>query len=387
MKSRERVLKAINFEEPDRVPIDLGGTTGASGIHVSAYHKLKKHLGLSSNPVKCNDIMQQLAEIEEEILELLHVDVVQISPTSLEKNWKAYPLFKAHDTLLPGKLNLKKENGIWTLTDKQQRKFIKPDESLYFDSEDGTGWFSPEFKLSDENLESLRKCASNLYGSTDYAIAAKFGGGFGDINNPEFLMDLITEPEKANDAMDKHCDKLIEKYKLLNEAVGEYAFCVIFTNDLGSQNAPLISPGLFRETIMLHYKKFTDWLHSETNFKLYLHCCGAVEPLIESFIEMGVDILNPIQTSANGMEPEKLKSKYGGRIVFWGGGCDTQHVLGARPTEEAVEHAKERIKILAPGGGFIFNQIHAIQPAVLPEAICAVFDAAYQFGKYPVNQA
>jgi uroporphyrinogen decarboxylase len=384
MKSRERVLKAINFEEPDRVPIDLGGTTGASGIHLAAYKNLKSALGFPEEEPKCCDVMQQLALVEPEVLEKLHGDVIQLSPVSLESEWTPYPLYRNISPRLPAALNLQKNNGEWVLKNKAGKIFLKPDSSWYFDAQDGLSWFSYEYDLTDEFLDRLRVRAKSLYENTDFAIGANFGGGFGNLGDPEFLMDIITEPEKINEEMDKQCDSLIKKYKLLNEAIGDYVFCFVFANDFGSQNAPMISPETFDSTFKKHYKKFTDWLHTETDVKLFLHSCGAVEPLMESFIEMGVDILNPVQTSANGMEPEKLKEKYGGRIVFWGGGCDTQNVLGFKPQEKLIEHVKERIKIFAPGGGFIFNQVHAIQPAVLPEEIIAMFQTAYEFGKYPV---
>ena len=147
----------------------------------------------------------------------------------------------------------------------------------------------------------------------------------------------------------------------------------------------MMAPELFAERIAPHYRRFTDWLHAETDWKLYLHSCGAIEPLIESLIGAGVDILNPVQTSAEGMDPHLLKKRYGGRIVFWGGGCDTQRILGFASPEEIREHVRERIRIFAPGGGFVFNQVHAIQATVPPEHIEAMLGAARQYGEYPIR--
>ncbi len=382
MKSRERVLRAVNFQETDRLPVDLGGTTGASGIHVIAYHALKKALGLDPK-VRCGDVMQMLAIVEDEIRERLGLDVVQLSPLSFHKAWAPVPIFDkmGSDLLLPAGLDITKgADASWTLKSRSGASFSKPESSYYFDADDGKGWFSYPYELTDDYLKSLSKNAQELYETTDYAIALNYGGNFGS-SDPDFLMDLIAEPEQVEEALSKKCDALIAKYSLLNDAVGDRCFCIVFADDFGSQAAPMIGPEIFRERIAPHYKRFTDWLHSKTPWKLFLHSCGAIEPLMEDFVVMGVDILNPIQTSANGMDPALLKRKYGGRIVFWGGGCDTQRVLGFKSKEEVAEHVRERVGILATGGGFVFNQVHAIQPTVDAESILAMFDAVRECGR------
>ncbi|MEI6165742.1 MAG: uroporphyrinogen decarboxylase family protein [bacterium] len=382
MNSRERVNKTINFQEPDRVPIDLAGTTGASGIHLLAYDKLQRYLGLNEKHVKCDDLMQQLAVLSPAVRQRLHVDTFPIDLSCVSKNWHSCSLYDGIDVRTPIQPDLQRlGDGSWLLKDKAGHEYLKPPHSYYFDARDGQSWYSFGIPLTDELLQDLSDYAHRLYTTTDLALSAKFGGGFFG-NTPEFLMDLATEPERMDDQNAAACDALIERYKRLHQAIGRYSFCVIFADDFGTQNAPMISPDMFRERMMPHYRKFSQWLHANTNWKLFLHCCGAVEPLIESFIEMGVDILNPIQTSASGMDPVLLKQKYGGRIVFWGGGCDTQRVLGFRSPDEVREHVKERIRIFAPGGGFVFNQVHAIQATIDPESICAMFDTAHDFGQY-----
>ncbi len=386
MKSRERVMKAIAFEEADRIPIDLGGTTGASGIHIIAYDRLKKSLGFKSPP-KCYDVMQQLALMEPEVLERLHCDVVQINALTGHQDWENFPLFgnDTPDMLLPAKLGIETEkDGTRILKNKAGSRFAMPSGAYYFDAEDGKSWFSYPYELTDEFLSNLRKNTESIYRNSDYAISANFSGGFFETNT-EFLMDIMLEPAKIEDYLSSKCEKLIERYKLINEAVGDFCFCVVFADDFGSQNAPLLSPDLFHDMIAPQYRKFTSWLHSNTKLKLFLHSCGAIEPLMQDIVDMGADILNPIQTSAANMDPAFLKQKYGKRLVFWGGGCDTQSVLGHRHGKELEEHVKERIKILAPGGGFVFNQIHAIQANICPEDICTLFDSAYKHGSYPVS--
>ncbi len=386
MNSRERVWKAVNFEEPDRVPLDLGGSTGAAGIHVLAYDRLRAHLGLPSGRVRCSDVMQQLALVEPEIRDRFDLDVIRIAPETFCETWTPHPLFEGLTVDLPGEPDLARdpEHG-WLLRNGAGKEFAMPEGSYYFDARDGRGWYSYAPELTDEYLDYLAERTRALYESTDCALAAGFGGcAFGQADNPDFLMDLAAEPEKVADDLGRACDAAIERWKRLDQAIGPYVFCAVAAMDYGTQRAPMIGPDMFREQIQPHYRRFTDWLHANTALKYFLHSCGAVEPLIESFIEMGVDILNPVQTSADGMDPAELKRKYGGRIVFWGGGCDTQNVLGFKSPEEVADHVRERVRLFAPGGGFVFNQVHAIQATVSPESVCALFDAAREAGAYPV---
>lgn len=385
MTSRERVLATCHFEEPDRVPVDLGGSTGASGIHVLAYDRLRRHLGLSSGTVTCNDVMQMLAQVEGDIQTHFGLDVAAIDATCAVRDWTEYPLVDGLQVRLPAGLDLSRQaDGTWGLLHPNGQRFLKPPSSFYFDAVDGKGWYGLGPPLSDETLAALQTYARTMYRETDLALCAKFGGGFSS-HQPEFLMDLMLEPAKTQDRLARQCDALIERYGRLHQALGDYTFCIVMADDLGTQNAPMMSPDLFAEAIAPHYRRFAEWLHTKTNWLLYLHSCGAIEPLIETLIGCGVDILNPVQTSAAGMDPAELKRKYGTRIVFWGGGCDTQTVLGFRPPEEIAEHVRERLRILAPGGGFVFNQVHAIQPNVPPEQVCAVFDTVREHGAYPVR--
>lgn len=383
MTRRERVLKTVNFEEPDRVPIDLGGSTGASGIHVIAYNNLRKHLGLATGTVQSNDVMQQLAVVDETVRERFRTDVLRIDAVTFARERFSYPLFDGLDVEFPTELNLHRlGDGSWILQHPSGKRYVKPPNGLYFDAEDGRGWYGFGMPMTDEALDELSCNTRGLYESTDYALTAGFGGAFSS-HHPDFLMALATEPGRVQDELSRRCDALIEKVRLINQAIGAYTFCVVFADDHGTQNAPMMSPDMFAEMIAPHYGRFADWLHANTDLKLFLHSCGAVEPLIETYIQSGIDILNPVQTSAAGMDPQVLKERYGGRIVFWGGGCDTQSVLGFRTPEEVAEHVRERIRIFAPGGGFVFNQVHAIQASVPPEQICAMLDAAFEFGSYP----
>ncbi len=183
--------------------------------------------------------------------------------------------------------------------------------------------------------------------------------------------------------MDRSVEAAISCLQLVNQAVGDRCFAWgIASDDSGTQRGEFISPDLWAEMIKPHYAKLCGWIHRHTRMKTFLHSCGSIPRLIPHLIEAGVDILNPVQTSAAGMDPAVLKSRFGGRIVFWGGGCDTQSVLPGATPEEVREHVRERMRIFKPGGGYVFNQVHNIQANVPVENIEAMLEAAYEFGGY-----
>jgi uroporphyrinogen decarboxylase len=184
-------------------------------------------------------------------------------------------------------------------------------------------------------------------------------------------------------------DLLLEGYlvnvKRYVEAVGDYVQLINVGGDLGTQNGPQLSPAMYQRFIQPRQAKFWAYIHEISDMYVFLHSCGGIYPLIPGLIAAGVDVLNPVQTSAAGMDPVRLKREFGEHLVFWGGGCDTQSILGNASPQEVREHVHERIRIFAPGGGFVFNQIHNIQVDVPPENIIAMLDAAYEFGAYPIS--
>ena len=379
MTSRERILAVLNGKTPDRVPMDLGATF-TSGIHLSAYRELREVLGLKGD-VRCNDIMQQLAQVDLDVIEALKIDVIQITPVMLVQDWQKLELCPGSPALYPAGLDLTREVDRWVLRDGDGNRYLKPDRSHYFDAEDINTWYEYPVALDESGLAALRSVARKIHEETDLAIVANFGGGFGSMA-PDFLMNLLLEPEQIEEELSARCDSLIEFYGKIHQAVGEYTCCIALYSDYGTQNAPAMSPEMFREMIFPHFKRFNDWIHATTGWKVFLHTCGAIEPLIDDLIEMGVDILNPVQTSAAGMEPQKLKEKYGGRIIFWGGGCDTQGVLGSVRGQPLSEHVTERVQLFKRGGRFVFNPVHNIQPSVRAEDVTQVYEAAYEAGRY-----
>jgi uroporphyrinogen decarboxylase len=411
MNSRERVRRAVSFQQPDRVPIDLGAMK-ASGITVTAYNNLKRKLGIRTK-TKVLDPRFMIATVEKEVLECFHVDVLPLDTSTIlsaakaDAEWLDWKLFDGTEVLMPPGTRISEDaEGNWTLlnADGSPTAFRMPRNGFYFDDisfNSGEGIdprkFKPVATIPDEHLEVFARYGKHLYESTDYALLGWGGGvcflGLSLITDRrsnvtmgmpnDWMMMLMTEKETCHEMMGRSVDASINCLKLLNEALGDYCFAWgIAADDSGTQRGEFVNPDLWAEMIKPHYTRLCAWIHQHTRMKTFLHSCGSVYRLIPHFIEAGVDILNPIQTSAANMDPNRLKREFGDRLVFWGGGCDTQQVLGTATPEQVRQQVKERLEIFAPGGGYVFNQVHNIQCNVPPENIIAMFDAAYEYGRY-----
>ena len=411
MNSRERVEKAVNHAVPDRVPIDLGGMK-ASGIACVAYDRLQQALGIRAT-TRVMDARFMTAVVEEAVLRRLHADVLPIDMTIIpafarpQSEWVPKTLFDGTQALfIPGTRIAEDAERNWRLLnpDGSPSDYKMPYGGHYFDDisfDRGEGIdparFTPVSDIPDEQLNMLAEYTKHVYDTTDYAL---LGWGYGvcflglslitdrasnvTMSQPsEWMVMLMTEPETCHEMMDRSVEASIACLKLVQQAIGSRCFAWgIAADDSGTQRGEFLNPDLWAEMIKPHYAKLCDWIHRNTSMKTYLHSCGSVTKLIPHFIEAGVDILNPVQTSAANMEPARLKEAFGDQIVFWGGGCDTQHVLAHATPAEVRAHVRERIRLFAPGGGYVFNQIHNIQSDVPPENILAMFDAAYEFGAY-----
>lgn len=412
MTSRERVEAALDFREPDRVPIDLGAIR-ASGVNAVVYDDLKKRMGIDT-PTKIHDSMQILAELELEVIERLHVDVLPLEAATAR--WAEAPahegvertLFCGRTVHFPPGTNIREEDdGRWALMGAGgEAVAAMPKDGYYFDfirptmsgrSIDPEA-FRPRDTVSDEELDALAQRARWIRENTDKA-AVGWGNGLSLLGMSALLSDnitqgaldewlvmLMTEKETATEMMGRYADAVVACLTLYHEAVGDLAIAWgVGSDDAGTQRGPLVRPDLFVEMITPHYKRVCDWVHANTTWKTYLHSCGSIYEYIEPWIDAGIDILNPVQISAANMEPERLKRDFGGRIVFWGGGCDTQRVLPLGTTDEIREHVRHNIEVFAPGGGFVFTQVHNIQQNVPVENVEAMFDAAYDFGEKRVT--
>ena len=403
MTSRERVLAAVNHKPVDRVPIDLGGIR-ASGINAVVYHRMKQRMGLDT-PTKIHDSMQILAELEPEFIDHFNQDVLPLetatatwadadASTGIERR-----LFEGTTVHFPPGTDIREEAaGSWVLCDADGSPYARmPRDGYYFDfirqiesSETvDPGAFRPRDTVPDEELDLLSERAAFLYDNTDKALLG-WGASLSLIGLSWLLSDnitqgalahwltmLLTEKETANEMMGRYVDAVISCLKLYHQAVGDKAFAWgVASDDAGTQRGPLLSPDSFVEMIKPHYKRLCDWVHGHTNWKTYLHSCGSIYEYIPEWIDAGIDILNPVQISAANMEPERLKREFGDRVVFWGGGCDTQHVLPLGTPDEVRAHVRHNIEVFSEGSGYVFTQVHNIQQNVPPENVEAMLQAA-----------
>jgi uroporphyrinogen decarboxylase len=247
--------------------------------------------------------------------------------------------------------------------------------------------------LPEEHLRQLEENAKKLYEETEYSIQGGFvlaglgsNGIFAGHTISDWLCRLVTEHDYAFSILQATAQRAVENLTGYLQAVGKYIDTIFMSGtDFGTQKGELFSPRIFKELYVPNIKLMTDFVHAHSDAKTMYHSCGTNMNIMEYFIEAGVDILNPIQTTAANMDPIELKNRFGGRIVFWGGGAETQGVLPNGTPDEVREQVKERIRIFAPGGGFVFSQIHDLQYGVPPENVLAMVDTALEYGKYPIQ--
>jgi uroporphyrinogen decarboxylase len=396
MTGRERIARVLRFEIPDRTPIDLGGMR-STGIHAFALRELRKRLGLDPDAVKVYDVGQFLGWPDAALRERFRVDVVALEPPNRNADnadWRPWSPRRGLSFLVPADFRPVRDAGGWALRDARGRVASRmPRDGFYFDGVadplasrevPSLADYAPAATYSDEFLDALAARADFLWRNTDCAILGSFFGGSmynlnlgGMVNWMEML---VAEPDRARAYVEKTCDAMIARARLVHQAVGERVFALVIGDDMGTQRGEWYSTQTFRAVNAPGYKRFCRWVHAHTPFKVFLHCCGSVYNYMEDFIDCGIDIFNPVQTSAANMEPERLAREFGGRIVFWGGGCDTQRVLPFGTPEEVRAHVRERVALFRPTGGFVFNQVHNIQAGVPVDNIIAMLDAAHESG-------
>ncbi len=414
MTGRERVLKALNYEHVDRVPVDLGGTV-TSGAQVSVVANLRQVLGLDKlgEPVKVVDPYQMLGEVAADLRDILGIDTVNLLGPKCHfgfanTDWKPWRTFDGTDVLVPGGFNIEPEPNGDILQYPQGDKTVPasarmPKGGFYFDDiirqgpiddarlnpADNLEEFVP---ISDEDLKIYEQRAKELYDNTDLAIAAGFPGmAFGDIalvpaaglKDPKGIRDIeewyistVTRREYIKEVFSGQVEIAIKNLERIYQAIGDKVHIVFVDGaDLAAQNTLFCGLDTYRELYLPFSRKINDWIHAHTEWKTMKHCCGGCEPLIEGFIEAGFDILNPIQTSAEGMDPQKLVDKYGGRIIFWGGGVDTQQTLPFGKPEQVRRQVTKRVQIFNSKKGFVFSTVHNIQCNTPVENVLAMFEA------------
>lgn len=382
MTPRERVTLALAHKEPDRIAIDLGGSI-CSSIHKSSYIELKQYLGMEIEDIKMADYVQQLPYLDEKLLERLGAD---------------FRMVQLPAATAPG-LEIFEDGDFYAFIDRWGSKLHMPkDGGLYFDWVDfpikeptitaleAYNWPSPD---AAQDIAPLRKQAEYLYDHTDYALVGSGVIGGGIFEQParvmgleNFLMALVTDASFADQLMEKITEIYIEACIRYLDQVGEFLQVFTYWDDVNSQNGWIISPDIYRQRIKPRQKRLVEAIKQKTDAKIYYHGCGAVFDLIPDLIEIGFDIINPVQVSAKGMDTRRLKKTYGQDIVFWGGGVDTQKILPFGTPEEVAEEVKRRIDDLAAEGGFVFAAVHNIQAYVPPANIVAMFETALDYGRY-----
>jgi uroporphyrinogen decarboxylase len=403
-KPRARVLCALEHSEPDRVPVDFASTR-SSGVNALAYGNLLRYLGRQIRN-KVFDMKQLLSEVDDEIRVLMGGDVIQLhrlEPSlgvKLNEGEREEVLMDGSRALVPAGFHYTAmPDGSAAIMDSEgRRRFVRPSGGMYFDDvyhplENAESIEDIDENLSlpmitEEELGYLEKRARDLYDNTPYAIVATtsvsiFERGFKDFGFENYLTYLAAEREMTEYYLDRMTDAYIGVLDAYLGRVGDYIQVIQFNDDYGTQQTTLISPAMFREVMKPKHAKIHSFVKSKRpELKIFFHCCGAISTLIPDLIDTGIDILNPVQLSAAGMDPAFLKKEYGGHLVFWGGACSTQTVMTFGTTEDVRRQAKEMTEIFAPGGGFVFCQDHNIQHNVPPENIAALYQAAGDYGVY-----
>jgi len=420
MTSRERVIAALNHQTPDRCPIDLG-STGLTGMNVSTMYRLRKALGLDEHRIKAIEPFQMLGQVEEDLAKAVGTDVVGLWNKGnmlgfTNTNWKPFDLDDGTPTWMGGgfehDVNAKGEKLVYACSDRNAPyAFCMPKGGSFFenidhfdepfdmdmDEEDMTPGedFKEDFKVAtDEDARYWEEEARKLYTETDYAIiGALGGGGLGDaawlpgptIKHPkgirrfeDWMMAMVAYPDYVEEIFAMQTEVMMKNLEIYKQAVGDKIQVVYISGtDFGTQNGLFLSLATFRKLFKPYFKKMNDWVHQNTNWKIFYHSCGCVNTLLDDLCDIGVDCLNPVQFGAmepKGMTPQRLKAEYGDKLVFWGGGVDTQRVLPFGTPEEVRQQVAERVRVLNQDGGFVFSTIHNVVSGVPEENLIAMYE-------------
>jgi uroporphyrinogen decarboxylase len=406
MTSRERILTALNHREPDRVPIDLSGHR-SSGIAAVAYARLRDYLGLEKRPIRVYDPVQQLAIVDEDVLQRFAVDTIELGRAfALEdKYWTEWVLPEGTPCLMPVWAKPERAGDEWVIRSQKTGRVIArmPAGCLYFEQSyfpfaeqddleqvrevlTESMWTSiaappGPITAGADGPQLLREGAQRLRRQTDRAILGLFGGNLLEMGqflyrNDNFFLLLAGHPARAHEFLDKLVEMHLANLERFLGAVGEYIDIIVFGDDLGMQSGPQVSPAMYREFFKPREQILWQRAKELAGVKVKLHCCGGVRELLADLIDAGLDAINPVQITCKGMAPRGLKADFGSRLAFWGGGCDTREVLGQGTPRQVREHVRGLLEIWRPGGGYVFQQVHNIMADVPPANVVAMLDAA-----------
>ncbi len=379
MNHKERVLTALNHEEPDRVPFDLGGRQ--TTFMIETYDRFKSHIGWNDLPTNIMSQKWQTAYVDEQILNRFSIDCRHVRPPV-----KTEP--ELTDTG-DDKITFIDEWGVKRIVDSGYASIIEyPLQTAALEDLDSYDWPDPREMF---DYSGIRGQALQLYHDGDYAIVGSMGSP-GNIfeqswylrGMTEFFMDLVDNKDFAHALMSKITQIRKQNADCFLREVGEHLDVFQLADDLAMQNGPYMSPDLYREMIKPYQIELFEFVKSLTSAKIYYHSCGSITRLLDDLIDVGVDILNPVQVTAEGMETDQLKQRFGKRLSFWGA-IDTTEILPNGTTGDVRNEVRRVIHDLAPGGGFVLSSVHNLQPDIPPENIMAMFEAASQYGRYPIQ--
>lgn len=406
---RERVLTALNREQPDRVPVDFGSHR-SSGIAAMAYPKLRAALGLPPRMVRVYDPIQQLAVIDADVLDRFGVDAIELGRAFAvdDEHWADWTLPDGTPCQMPVWAAPRRGANGWVLKSPKGTVLGQmPDGAIYFEQCHWPYLASDDLSLLSEAIgetiwggvpappgplpagqrgpERLAEGARNFRQRSNRAIIGLFGGNLLELGQwlyrmDRFLMLLAGDPARAHEFLERLTELHLRNLEQYLAAVGPYIDVIVFGDDLGMQNGPQMSPRMYRQFFQPRHARLWRRAKELADVKVMLHCCGSVRDLMPDLIDAGLDAINPVQVSCDGMDAAGLKRDFGRQITFWGGGCDTHKVLAFGTPEEVRQHVREQVGILAPGGGFVFQQVHNILADVPPENIIAMFDAVQESG-------
>ena len=379
---RERVLTALSHRQPDRVPIDLGGNQ--TGIHRVAYEALAAHLGLEE-PTEIMDAVQQLARPSEAVLQRLRVDTRYIH---------AGAAADFDGTIV----TTEREGRVWhDLVDEFGVRWSMPDDSpLYMDItyhplSQATLKDVADYPWPDGGdagrFAGLRQRALQLRQETPYAVISGISGVVYETcwymrGLQQWFMDMVEQPAFCEVMLDQTLRFWLDWFRAFLEEVGDLVDVIMIGDDLAGQSGPLFRPDFYRSIVKPRQKQLVQFIKSNTEAKVWYHTCGGCKVYIPDLLDNGIDILNPVQISAQDMDPADLKASFGNQLVFWGGGIDSQHVLPHADPQTVREHVRRNVEAFKPGGGYVFNNVHNIQAGVPAENTLAMYDAAYEAGFY-----
>lgn len=407
MTSRARIIETLNHRPPDQLAIDFGAMR-STGIHAVAYHKLVQYLGMNLAPARLYDLFQQLAEPQPEMIERFGGDVVQAHQRcpafgiSIADGWKSIKLPDGTPVMAPeGYRPVIEEDGSAYIYVNGVKCARKPSASFYFDlivhpyqdcETEADIDRIPISDFSEEDLDFLEQEVKMLYETTDKAILLPFGGnifeaGQMDFGYENFYANLLLEPDLMHYYFNRLCESYMRNLEKLLPRVGKYIQVLQFGDDLGTQQALQVSRETYRDMIFpYHSRQYQFVQNNYPDVKVFLHSCGSIEPLIPDLIDAGVQVLNPVQLSAKNMDPVHLKKEYGKDLCFWGGGANTSQTVTNGSAEDVRRETRALIDIFAPGGGYVFTQVHNIQPGVPAENIVAVYDTALAYRRAQIGK-